>query len=50
MMRGTYLQLGDVNRDLIKAYNIRNSNYDELVRQLKALNQFISRTADLYGV
>ncbi|EGD73023.1 hypothetical protein PTSG_12207 [Salpingoeca rosetta] len=48
MMRGTYLQLGDVNRDLIKAYNIRNSNYDELVRQLKALNQFISRTADLY--
>eukprot|EP00043_Microstomoeca_roanoka_P017704 m.185583 g.185583 ORF g.185583 m.185583 type:complete len:358 (-) comp16685_c3_seq3:33-1106(-) len=48
LMKGTYAQLGDVNRDLAKSYNIRNSNYDELVKQLKALNQFINKTAELH--
>ncbi|XP_069693259.1 BBSome complex member BBS2-like [Periplaneta americana] len=46
-MRKWYLELNDVNTDLVRGYNIRCKNHQELLDALKQLNIIIQRTARL---
>ncbi|CAL1528312.1 unnamed protein product [Lymnaea stagnalis] len=42
-MRKGYMELSDLNRDLISGYNIRCNNHQELVKCLKQVNQIIQK-------
>ncbi|GFG30618.1 hypothetical protein Cfor_05179 [Coptotermes formosanus] len=46
-MRKWYLELNDVNTDLIRGYNIRCKNHQELLDALKQLNVIIQKAAQL---
>ena len=46
-MRKGYMELYDLNRDLINGYKIRSNNHTELLACLKQVNQKIQRAARL---
>ncbi|XP_059160639.1 Bardet-Biedl syndrome 2 protein homolog [Physella acuta] len=46
-MRKGYMELNDLNRDLIAGYNIRCNNHQELVSCLKMVNQVIQKAGRL---
>ncbi|XP_064016563.1 Bardet-Biedl syndrome 2 protein isoform X3 [Pogoniulus pusillus] len=46
-MKGRYMELYDLNRDLINQYKIRCNNHTELLNNLKAVNQAIQRAGQL---
>eukprot|EP00112_Aurelia_sp_Birch-Aquarium-sp1_P014307 Seg308.11 transcript_id=Seg308.11/GoldUCD/mRNA.D3Y31 product="Bardet-Biedl syndrome 2 protein-like" protein_id=Seg308.11/GoldUCD/D3Y31 len=46
-MRKGYMELFDLNRDLINGYKIRCSNHEELLSSLKIVNQTIQRAGNL---
>jgi hypothetical protein len=48
-MRKWYLELNDVNADMIRGYNIRCKNHQELLESLKQLNIIIQKAARLRG-
>lgn len=48
-MRKAYIELYDLNRDLIAGYNIRCNNHQELVACLKQVNQIIQKAGHLRG-
>ena len=48
-MRRGYMELYDLNRDLINGYKIRCTNHEELVKSLKVVNQTIQRAGNLRG-
>ncbi|XP_076802841.1 BBSome complex member BBS2-like [Clavelina lepadiformis] len=46
-MRKGYIELHELNRDLINGYHVRSTNHDELVKSLKLVNQIIQKAAQL---
>ena len=48
-MRKGYMELFDLNRDLINGYTIRCNNHQELLSCLKQVNQIIQRAGRLRG-
>ncbi|XP_003228629.2 Bardet-Biedl syndrome 2 protein [Anolis carolinensis] len=46
-MKRRYVELYDLNRDLLSQYKIRCSNHTELLNNLKAINQAIQRAGQL---
>ncbi|XP_074769683.1 BBSome complex member BBS2 isoform X2 [Athene noctua] len=46
-MKTRYIELYDLNRDLINQYKIRCNNHTELLNNLKAVNQAIQRAGQL---
>lgn len=48
-MKTRYVELYDLNRDLINQYKIRCNNHTELLSNLKAVNQAIQRAGRLRG-
>jgi Bardet-Biedl syndrome 2 protein len=48
-MRKGYLELYNLNRDLINGYKIRCSNHQELLASLKIVNQIIQKSGRLRG-
>jgi len=48
-MRKGYLELYNLNRDLINGYKIRCSNHHELLASLKIVNQIIQKSGRLRG-
>ena len=48
-MKGHYSELMNTNRDLVNGYKIRCSNHDELLKNVKLLNQTVQRAANLRG-
>ncbi|XP_030368635.1 Bardet-Biedl syndrome 2 protein isoform X6 [Strigops habroptila] len=46
-MKTQYIELYDLNRDLISQYKIRCNNHTELLNNLKAVNQAIQRAGQL---
>lgn len=48
-MKARYIELYDLNRDLINQYKIRCNNHTELLNNLKAVNQAIQRAGRLRG-
>ena len=49
MKRG-YMQLYDLNKELVNAYIIRSNNHMELLDTLKIVNQYIQRAGRLRGM
>lgn len=49
-MRKGYLELYNLNRDLINGYKIRCSNHTELLASLKIVNQIIQKSGRLRGI
>lgn len=48
-MKKRYIELYDLNRDLINEYKIRSNNHNALLTRLKAVNQAIQRAGRLRG-
>lgn len=48
-MKKRYMELYDLNKDLLSQYKIRCSNHSELLNNLKAINQAIQRAGHLRG-
>lgn len=48
-MKRQYFELMNTNRDLINGYKIRCNNHDELLKNVKQLNQVVQRAANLRG-
>ena len=48
-MRKGYMELYDLNRDLINGYKIRCTNHNELLSCLKQVNQIIQKAGRLRG-
>ena len=48
-MRRGYMELYDLNRDLVNGYKIRCNNHTELLSCLKIVNQVIQRAGNLRG-
>ena len=48
-MKKAYIQLHDLNSDLITGYKIRSNNHMELLDCLKIVNQAIQKAANLRG-
>lgn len=48
-MKKRYVELYDLNRDLINEYKIRSNNHNALLARLKAVNQAIQRAGRLRG-
>lgn len=48
-MKKRYVELYDLNRDLINEYKIRSNNHSALLARLKAVNQAIQRAGRLRG-
>ena len=46
-MKKHYMELMNTNRDLVSGYKIRSSNHDELVKNVKGLNQTVQRAGNL---
>ena len=46
-MRKGYMELYDLNKDLISGYKIRCNNHTELLNNLKQVNQVIQRAGRL---
>ena len=49
-MRRGYMELYDLNRDLVNGYKIRCNNHTELINCMKMVNQIIQRAANLRGM
>jgi Bardet-Biedl syndrome 2 protein len=49
-MKRQYSELMNTNRDLINGYKIRSTNHDELLKNVKLLNQIVQRAANLRGI
>ncbi len=49
-MRKGYMELYDLNRDLINGYKIRCNNHNELLNNLKLVNQYIQKAGRLRGM
>lgn len=49
-MKKHYFELMNTNRDLISGYKIRSSNHDELLKNVKLLNQIVQRAGNLRGI
>ena len=49
MKRG-YMELFDLNRDLINGYKIRCTNHEELLKCLKIVNQMMQKAGNLRGI
>lgn len=48
-MKNRYMELYDLNKDLLHGYKIRCNNHTELLGNLKAVNQAIQRAGRLRG-
>ena len=48
-MKKGYMELYDLNRDLINGYKIRSNNHQELLNCLKQVNVMIQRAGKLRG-
>lgn len=48
-MKSRYMELYDLNKDLLNGYKIRCNNHTELLGSLKAVNQAIQRAGRLRG-
>uniref|UniRef100_A0A4W2FYJ6 BBSome complex member BBS2 n=1 Tax=Bos indicus x Bos taurus TaxID=30522 RepID=A0A4W2FYJ6_BOBOX len=48
-MKNRYMELYDLNKDLLNGYKIRCNNHTELLGSLKAVNQAIQRAGHLRG-
>lgn len=48
-MRRGYMELFDLNRDLINGYKVRCNNHQELLSCLKQVNQTIQKAGSLRG-
>lgn len=48
-MKKHYFELMNTNRDLVNSYKIRSTNHEELMKNVKALNQIIQRAGNLRG-
>ena len=46
-MKQRYIDLLNLNRDCINGYQIRCTNHEELVKNLRFLNQFIQKAGNL---
>jgi Bardet-Biedl syndrome 2 protein len=46
-MKRHYLDLLNLNRDLINGYRIRCTNHEELMKNLRVLNQMVQKAANL---
>jgi Bardet-Biedl syndrome 2 protein len=46
-MKRHYIDLINVNRDLISGYKIRCTNHEELMKNLRFLNQMVQKAANL---
>ncbi len=46
-MKQNYIDLLNLNRDLINGYRIRCTNHEELTKNLRFLNQIIQRASNL---
>ena len=40
----------NTNRDLISGYKIRSTNHEELLKNVKILNQVVQRAGNLRGI
>lgn len=49
-MKKRYMELYDLNRDLLAEYKIRSSNHTELLNNLKTINQAIQSAGHLRGM
>jgi Bardet-Biedl syndrome 2 protein len=48
-MKRHYFELMNTNRDLVNGYKIRSTNHDELLKNVKLLNQIVQRAGNLRG-
>lgn len=48
-MKRRYMELYDLNRDLLAEYTIRSTNHTELLNNLKTINQAIQSAGHLRG-
>lgn len=48
-MKRHYIELMNTNRDLINGYKIRSTNHEELLKNVKNLNQVVQRAGNLRG-
>lgn len=48
-MKKRYIELYDLNRDLVNEYKIRSNNHNALLARLKSVNQAIQRAGRLRG-
>ena len=48
-MKRSYVELYDLNRDLVNGYKIRCNNHEELLKCLKIVNQTIVKAGNLRG-
>ena len=48
-MKRHYVELMNTNRDLINGYKIRSTNHEELLKNVKNLNQVVQRAGNLRG-
>jgi Bardet-Biedl syndrome 2 protein len=46
-MKQHYMNLLNLNRDLISGYKIRCTNHEELMKNLRFLNQMVQKAANL---
>jgi Bardet-Biedl syndrome 2 protein len=46
-MKRHYMELINVNRDLINGYKIRCTNHEELMKNLRFLNQIVQKAGNL---
>jgi Bardet-Biedl syndrome 2 protein len=46
-MKRHYIDLLNLNRDLINGYKTRCTNHDELMKNLRYLNQMVQKAANL---
>ena len=46
-MKRHYIDLLNLNRDLINGYKIRCTNHEELMKNLRYLNQMVQKAANL---
>ena len=49
-MKRHYNELMNTNRDLISGYKIRSTNHEELLKNVKILNQVVQRAGNLRGI
>jgi hypothetical protein len=49
-MKRQYFELMNTNRDLVNGYKIRSNNLEELLKNVKLLNQVVQRAANLRGL
>ena len=47
MMKRNYLDLVNLNRDLINGYRIRCTNHEEMMKNLRFLNQMVQKATNL---